>query len=104
MRPVVFSSRRVAAASLALAAAAMLVLRLHVVLYLPDGEADAYGHFGAARALVEDPTNLKVHWVWLPGWHYVLWAMIRCGLSFQIRDNRQQGPCHPSKTSSPAHS
>ena len=83
MRPVVSLSRPVAAWWLVLAAAVMLALRLQVVLSLPDGEADAYGHFGAARALVEDPANLKVHWVWLPGWHYVLWAMIHCGMSFQ---------------------
>src|SRR4051812_46323802 len=82
--PLRISYREGCGASLfAVIAGAALAVRLGIILRLPDGEADAYGHFGAARALLENPTNLAVHWVWLPGWHYALWAMLRFGVSFQ---------------------
>jgi hypothetical protein len=49
-----------------------LVLRLAVAIWLPELEVDAHGHFKLAQAFLRDPTNLVVHWVWLPGWHVVL--------------------------------
>jgi hypothetical protein len=60
----------------------MLCVRLALVATLPDVDTDAYGHFRIARALVRDPTNLAAHWVWLPGYHYLLWAWIHLGVGF----------------------
>jgi hypothetical protein len=50
----------------------MLAVRLCVALLAPELESDAYGHLFIAKAVVRRPGNLHVHWVWLPGWHWVL--------------------------------
>jgi hypothetical protein len=60
----------------------MLAVRLAVILATPDVETDAYGHFKIARALLDDPANLHVHWVWLPGYHYLVWALLHAGITF----------------------
>jgi hypothetical protein len=67
---------------LAVAGAAVLALRLAVIAWLPDADTDSYGHFAVARTLVAEPTNLVAHWVWLPFYHYVLWALIHAGIGF----------------------
>ena len=67
---------------LVLAGGIALAVRLAVIWRLPDADTDAYGHFAIGRALVADPTNLVVHWVWLPGYHYLLWALIHLGVGF----------------------
>ncbi len=69
-------------ALLALAGAAMLAIRLAIVASTADVETDAYGHFRCGRALLADPTNLGVHWVWLPGYHYLIWALSYLGVGF----------------------
>ena len=61
---------------LALAGAGMLAVRLAVVATTADVDTDAYGHFAIARALLHEPANLSVHWVWLPGYHYLVWALL----------------------------
>jgi hypothetical protein len=69
-------------AVLALAGVLMLAVRLAIVAATPDVDTDAYGHFRAGRALLADPANLSVHWVWLPGYHYAIWALLHAGLGF----------------------
>jgi hypothetical protein len=67
---------------LALAGAGMLAVRLAVVATTADVDTDAYGHFAIARALLDEPANLAAHWVWLPGYHYFVAALLRLGLGF----------------------
>ena len=45
----------------------------------PDLEIDGYGHALAARRLIEHPTDLGVHWVWLPLGHAVSALLISLG-------------------------
>lgn len=68
--------------TLAIAGLVMLAVRLAIVLTTADVDTDAYGHFRIARDLVGAPTNLAAHWVWLPGYHYVVWALLHAGLTF----------------------
>src|SRR5258706_8423376 len=68
--------------SLLVVVASTLALRLAVIVILPDADFDAYGHFAIARELVKDPTNILAHWVWLPGWHFVLFALLRLHAGF----------------------
>src|SRR5258708_38766400 len=68
--------------SLLVVVASMLALRLAVIAILPDADFDAYGHFAIARELAKDPTNILVHWVWLPGWHFMLLALLRLHAGF----------------------
>src|SRR4029079_5522297 len=60
---------RAAIALLAAFGIAALALRLAMSAALPDADTDAYGHFKIGRALLENPADLSVHWVWLPGYH-----------------------------------
>jgi hypothetical protein len=53
------------------------------VVFFPDIDGDAYGHFGIAIRSWHDPTNLHVHWVWLPLYHFVVGALSALGLSFR---------------------
>jgi hypothetical protein len=48
-----------------------------------DIDNDAYGHFVVARRALDAPTDLSVHWVWLPGWHVVHALFDWLGLGFQ---------------------
>lgn len=64
----------------------MLVLRVWFITLLPDPDVDSYGRFNIARALLDKPEDLRVLWVWLPGWQVALCGMIRAGMSFfQVR-------------------
>lgn len=45
---------------------------------------DAYGHYTVARSLCSDPTNLAVHWVWLPLYHFLLAAFACSHPSFAL--------------------
>jgi hypothetical protein len=67
---------------LALVGLAALLVRVALVLATPDVDTDAYGHFAIGRALLADPRNLQVHWVWLPGYHYLIWALAHLGVGF----------------------
>ena len=68
---------------LACVAAATLALRLGWVFAYREIDSDAYGHFFIAIAARRDPTNLAVHWVWLPLFHYVVGALGAVGLTFR---------------------
>ena len=74
MRPVKRDLVRLAALG-----AVALAARLAVVFALPDLATDSYGHMNIARALAHDPRSLSVHWVWLPGWHYLLAGLVALG-------------------------
>ena len=69
------------AGSVVLAGGLALLVRLAVVLAAPELDNDAYGHWRLARAFLADPTNLRVHWVWLPGWHVALGGGLLLGAS-----------------------
>lgn len=61
---------------------AAIAVRLAIIATTADVDTDAYGHFAIARALVAEPTNLHAHWVWLPGYHFLLWLSIHFGAGF----------------------
>jgi hypothetical protein len=75
------------AAALAAAAPLALVLALAVlaawrgvcVLAGPDVDTDAYAHHMIARAILADPHDLAVHWVWLPLFHYLQVPLVWAG-------------------------
>lgn len=69
---------------LLLTGALALAVRLLLVTLLPDADTDAYGHFSIGRSLLEDPWNLSLHWVWLPGYHYLIALMVRLGATFTV--------------------
>jgi hypothetical protein len=56
---------------LPLAVALVTALRLWIASAGPDTDTDAYGHAMAGRMMLRDPTDLQVHWVWLPLWHAI---------------------------------
>lgn len=58
-------------AMLPIAVALITALRLWIAGAGPDTDTDAYGHAMAGRFMLADPTDLQVHWVWLPLWHGV---------------------------------
>lgn len=58
-----------------------LLVRLWLIRNLPEPDADAPGHLGIARALISDPTNVAIHWVYLPAYHFLLAAFLLVGLN-----------------------
>jgi hypothetical protein len=58
-----------------------LLTRLWLIRNLPEPDADAPGHLGIARALISDPTNVAIHWVYLPAYHFLLAAFLLAGLN-----------------------
>ena len=59
------------------------VLRVWVIRHYPEPDGDAKGHLGIATALLSDPLNVAVHWVWPPGYHYFLAALLAGGVTAQ---------------------
>ncbi|HXX70401.1 MAG TPA: hypothetical protein VEK07_24685 [Polyangiaceae bacterium] len=74
MRP-----RAVCTAALAIVLAALAGWRASCVLAGPDVDTDAYAHHMIARAILGDPGDLAVHWVWLPLFHYLQVPLIALG-------------------------
>jgi hypothetical protein len=64
---------------LALAVAALAAWRAACVLAGPDIDTDAYAHHVIARQILADPTDLSVHWVWLPLFHYAQVPLVALG-------------------------
>ncbi len=67
---------------LASLAAVLLALRLAYIAFVPDLDGDAYAHFEIGRAVLQRPADLGPHWVWLPGYHFVLAGLQTLGASF----------------------
>jgi hypothetical protein len=58
---------------------ALAVWRAACVLAGPDIDTDAYAHHMIARAILADPADLAVHWVWLPLFHYLQVPFVAAG-------------------------
>lgn len=55
------------------------LLRLALVAAGPDTESDAYAHHVLARRVILEPGDPRVHWVWLPLFHWLSAFVIRLG-------------------------
>lgn len=62
---------------------ALALWRLDCVTLGPDPDTDAYGHYLIARQLLETPTNLRIHWVWLPFYHGLLALAVSVGATLE---------------------
>ncbi len=69
----------VAVVALAVAILGLALWRAACVLAGPDVDTDAYAHHMIARAILADPRDLAVHWVWLPLFHYVQVPLVALG-------------------------
>ena len=65
--------------ALGVALAALALWRAACVLAGPDVDTDAYAHHMIARAILADPRDLAVHWVWLPLFHYLQVPLVALG-------------------------
>jgi hypothetical protein len=65
--------------ALGLAVAGLALWRAACVLAGPDVDTDAYAHHMIARAILADPRDLAVHWVWLPLFHYLQVPLVALG-------------------------
>jgi hypothetical protein len=69
--------------ALAVALVALASWRAACVLAGPDQDTDAYAHHMIARAILSDPRDLAVHWVWLPLFHYAQVPLVALGGTMQ---------------------
>lgn len=69
--------------ALALALAVLLLWRAACVTSGPDIDTDAYAHHMIARAILANPHDLAVHWVWLPLFHYLQVPLVAAGGTMQ---------------------
>ncbi len=69
---------------LAIALAALAVWRAACVVAGPDIDTDAYAHHMIARAILSDPFDLAVHWVWLPLFHYLQVPLVAVGGTMDV--------------------
>lgn len=53
--------------------------RLRAIRLLPEPDPDALAHLEIAKRLLAQPFRLNLHWVWLPGYHYYLYALFSLG-------------------------
>src|SRR5207253_2299975 len=72
-------SRTWCSVALALGVAALAGWRIACVVTGPDVDTDAYAHHMIARAILADPHDLAVHWVWLPLFHYLQVPLVALG-------------------------
>jgi hypothetical protein len=70
---------RTPAVAIVLAVAVLAVWRGACILAGPDVDTDAYAHHMIARAILADPSDLAVHWVWLPLFHYLQVPLVVLG-------------------------
>ncbi|HEX3770775.1 MAG TPA: hypothetical protein VHV30_07925 [Polyangiaceae bacterium] len=68
-----------AAIALVAVIAALAAWRAVCILAGPDVDTDAYAHHMIARAILADPRDLAVHWVWLPLFHYLQVPLVALG-------------------------
>lgn len=71
--------RRLPQIALAIAIVALAAWRAACVLAGPEVDTDAYAHNMIARAILADPRDLAVHWVWLPLFHYLQVPLVALG-------------------------
>src|SRR3984957_2719098 len=76
-------ARAPALAALGLAVVVLAVWRASCLLAGPDIDTDAYAHHMIARAILADPHDLAVHWVWLPLFHYAQVPLVALGGTMQ---------------------
>ena len=76
-------ARRLPVITLAIAVLALAAWRAACVLAGPDVDTDAYAHHMIARAILADPGDLAVHWVWLPLFHYAQVPLVALGGTMQ---------------------
>ncbi|MDP9033857.1 MAG: hypothetical protein M3O50_03560 [Myxococcota bacterium] len=76
-------ARPLCTAALVLAVTLLAVWRALCVVAGPDIDTDAYAHHMIARAILADPCDLAVHWVWLPLFHYAQVPLIALGGTIQ---------------------
>jgi len=76
-------STRWLAAVLVVVLVGLALWRAACVAAGPDQDTDAYAHHMIARALLEDPCDLAVHWVWLPLFHYAQVPLVALGGTMQ---------------------
>lgn len=72
------------ALALALALGALAAWRASCVLAGADIDTDAYAHHMIARAILTDPRDLAVHWVWLPLFHYLQVPLVAAGGTMEV--------------------
>ncbi len=72
-------STRWPASSLAVVLLGLAFWRAVCVVAGPDQDTDAYAHHMIARAILSDPRDLAVHWVWLPLFHYIQVPLVALG-------------------------
>src|SRR5580698_545664 len=65
--------------ALGVAVLGLALWRAACVLAGPDVDTDAYAHHMIARAILADPRDLAVHWVWLPLFHYAQVPLVALG-------------------------
>jgi hypothetical protein len=76
-------SRFLPLVALAIVVVALAAWRAACVLAGPDVDTDAYAHHMIARAILADPHDLAVHWVWLPLFHYAQVPLVALGGTIQ---------------------
>ena len=57
--------------------------RVWIIRHFPEPDGDAKGHLAIAAALLVHPSSVAVHWVWPPGYHYFLAALLAAGFTAQ---------------------
>lgn len=57
--------------------------RVWAICHYPEPDGDAKGHLGIAAALLSHPFSVANHWVWPPGYHYFLAALLGVGFDAQ---------------------
>jgi hypothetical protein len=72
-------STRWSALTLAVVLLGLALWRARCVVAGPDQDTDAYAHHMIARAILADPRDLAVHWVWLPLFHYIQVPLVVLG-------------------------
>lgn len=66
-----FSRKNIELYVLLLTILVVALWQLLFILRFPDADTDAYAHFIIARDIVRNSSNLSLHWVWLPLFHYI---------------------------------
>jgi hypothetical protein len=69
--------------ALAIALVALALWRAACVVSGPEVDTDAYAHHMIARAILADPRDLAIHWVWLPLFHYLQVPLVAAGGTLQ---------------------